>query len=456
MVKRAMKQVPVSSPLHRTLNARQFGLKLIANVTYGYTSASFSGRMPNVHIADAIVQTGRDILQRTIDMVNHHPTWGARVVYGDTDSLFVEVKGRSLAGAFAVGREIARTATDGVPHPMELELEKVYLPCVLCTKKRYVGYMYETEASRPKFDAKGIETVRRDGCPAERKVLEKSLRLLFTTADLSAVKRYVLRQCDKLETGRASLIDCVFASEVKLGMYKSDESAPPGAQVARYREQVDPNDVVQTGERVPYIVIHRQETARLRDSAQRPEVVLFPGPHGGAPQICAPYYILKRILPALDRVFSLMGVDVSSGTAARRAARAPPRPRAAAQRAPPDDRELPQLEQLRALRRAMPRPPLRRVRERPRRGGPAPRASGSWNGGTIRWCATARVLRAALGRRLRVPHPRLPVPLHACQSRTPPGGGDGTRWAACGPARPPRRRAAARVVRCTAAAPAGH
>ena len=53
MVKRAMKQVPVSSPLHRTLNARQFGLKLIANVTYGYTSASFSGRMPNVHIADA-------------------------------------------------------------------------------------------------------------------------------------------------------------------------------------------------------------------------------------------------------------------------------------------------------------------------------------------------------------------------------------------------------------------
>ena len=31
-------------------------LKLIANVTYGYTSASFSGRMPNVHLADAIVQ----------------------------------------------------------------------------------------------------------------------------------------------------------------------------------------------------------------------------------------------------------------------------------------------------------------------------------------------------------------------------------------------------------------
>lgn len=78
MVKRSMKRLPGGSPLHRTLNARQFGLKLIANVCYGYTSASFSGRLPNVHIADAIVQTGRETLCATIQMVEAHPTWGAR------------------------------------------------------------------------------------------------------------------------------------------------------------------------------------------------------------------------------------------------------------------------------------------------------------------------------------------------------------------------------------------
>ena len=38
------------------LNARQFGLKLIANVTYGYTAAGFSGRMPMAELADSIVQ----------------------------------------------------------------------------------------------------------------------------------------------------------------------------------------------------------------------------------------------------------------------------------------------------------------------------------------------------------------------------------------------------------------
>ena len=52
-------------------------------------------------------------------------------------------------------------------------------------------------------------------CAAERKVLEKALRLLFTSGDISAVKAYVLRQCDKLQCGRASLLDLVFANEVR-------------------------------------------------------------------------------------------------------------------------------------------------------------------------------------------------------------------------------------------------
>ena len=32
------------------LDARQLGLKLIANVTYGYTAANYSGRMPCVEV----------------------------------------------------------------------------------------------------------------------------------------------------------------------------------------------------------------------------------------------------------------------------------------------------------------------------------------------------------------------------------------------------------------------
>ena len=71
--------------LGKMLDARQLGLKMIANVTYGYTAASFSGRMPCVEIADSIVRKGRETLERAIQLVNSTPEWKARVVYGDTD-----------------------------------------------------------------------------------------------------------------------------------------------------------------------------------------------------------------------------------------------------------------------------------------------------------------------------------------------------------------------------------
>ena len=58
-------------------------------------------------------------------MVEAHPKWRARVVYGDTDSLFVMVPGRSQAAAFKIGAEIARSVTAANPSPITLKLEKV-------------------------------------------------------------------------------------------------------------------------------------------------------------------------------------------------------------------------------------------------------------------------------------------------------------------------------------------
>lgn len=53
--------------------------------------------------------------------------------------------------------------------------------CVEC--QRYVGYKYESvDQKEPTFEAKGIETVRRDTCPAVSKILEKSLRYLCVLA----------------------------------------------------------------------------------------------------------------------------------------------------------------------------------------------------------------------------------------------------------------------------------
>lgn len=82
-------------------------------------------------IGDSVVSKGREILERSLRVVNSHPTWQARVVYGDTDSLFIHLPGRSRLRAFEIGQEIATEITQMFPKPIKLKFEKVYMPCIL-------------------------------------------------------------------------------------------------------------------------------------------------------------------------------------------------------------------------------------------------------------------------------------------------------------------------------------
>ncbi|TVY43807.1 DNA polymerase zeta catalytic subunit [Lachnellula subtilissima] len=307
MVKSGMKVDKDDKALQRLLNNRQLALKLIANVTYGYTSASFSGRMPCSEIADSIVQTGRETLEKAIALIHSVKRWGAEVVYGDTDSLFVYLKGRTKDQAFDIGEEIAKTVTNMNPRPIKLKFEKVYLPCVLLAKKRYVGFKYEhRNQTEPEFDAKGIETVRRDGTPAEQKIEEKALKVLFRTADLSQVKSYFQKQCEKIMKGSVSIQDFCFAREVKLGTYSDKGPPPPGALISTKRMLEDARAEPQYGERIPYVVITGAPGARLIDRCVAPEELL----ENDHSELDAEYYISKNLIPPLERIFNLVGANV--------------------------------------------------------------------------------------------------------------------------------------------------
>ncbi|KAI2620555.1 hypothetical protein GGR54DRAFT_104581 [Hypoxylon sp. NC1633] len=307
MVKSGMKQDKDDKTLQQLLNNRQLALKLLANVTYGYTSASFSGRMPCSEIADSIVQTGRETLERAIALIHSVEKWKAEVVYGDTDSLFIYLPGRTKDQAFDIGNEIAKAVTDMNPRPVKLKFEKVYHPCVLLAKKRYVGYKYESKDQvKPDFDAKGIETVRRDGTPAEQMIEEKALKVLFETADLSQVKSYFQRQCEKIMRGAVSIQDFCFAREVKLGTYSDKGPPPPGALISTRKMIEDARAEPQYGERVPYVVVSGAPGARLIDRCVAPEELLA----NSHLQLDAEYYISKNLIPPLERIFNLVGANV--------------------------------------------------------------------------------------------------------------------------------------------------
>ncbi|KAM4522166.1 DNA polymerase zeta catalytic subunit isoform 2-T2 [Odontesthes bonariensis] len=309
MVKQSMKSYKQDKALMKLLDARQLGLKLIANVTFGYTAANYSGRMPSVEVGDSIVHKARETLERAIKMVNDTKKWGARVVYGDTDSMFVLLKGATKEQAFKIGNEIAEAVTATNPKPVKLKFEKVYLPCVLQTKKRYVGYMYENpDQKEPVFDAKGIETVRRDGCPAVSKILERSIKLLFETRDISQVKQFVQRQCLKVLDGRASMQDLTFAKE-----YRGSGSYRPGAcvpalELTRRMMSYDRRLEPRVGERVPYVVVYGTPGVPLIQLVRWPMEVL----QDPSLRLNATYYITKQILPPLGRMLQLVGVDVFS------------------------------------------------------------------------------------------------------------------------------------------------
>ncbi len=65
-------------------------------------------------------------------------------------------------------------------------------------------------------------------------VLEKSLRILFTSRDVSLVRRYVERQCGKVLDGRGNLQDYMFAKEYRGKEYYRPGACVPALELAKY------------------------------------------------------------------------------------------------------------------------------------------------------------------------------------------------------------------------------
>jgi DNA polymerase zeta len=188
---------------------------------------------------------------------------------------------------------------------------QVYFPCILETKKRYVGMAKEHIDQAPVFDAKGIETVRRDGCPAVAKILEKSLRILFENRDVSAIKQYFLhqvyfiifsdlkRQCIKLLEGRVNTRDFIFAKVATILLnsgtclyihakyttavhsqeYRGREQYSPRAcvpalEIARTLSAHDARAEPLVHERVPYVIVCGKPDATLIQLVRQPHMLL--------------------------------------------------------------------------------------------------------------------------------------------------------------------------------------
>jgi DNA polymerase delta subunit 1 len=116
-------------------NGKQLAYKISMNSVYGFTGAG-KGILPCVPIASTTTSKGRAMIEETRNYVEKHFP-GAKVRYGDTDSVMVEFdvgdrKGEeAIAYSWEVGERAAEECSALFKKPNNLELEKVYWPYFL-------------------------------------------------------------------------------------------------------------------------------------------------------------------------------------------------------------------------------------------------------------------------------------------------------------------------------------
>jgi len=127
-------------------NGKQLAYKVSMNSVYGFTGAG-KGILPCVPIASTTTCRGRGMIEETKTYVEANFP-GAKVRYGDTDSVMVEFdvgdrKGvEAIEYSWEIGERAAEECSALFKKPNNLELEKVYWPYFLYSKKRYAAKLW--------------------------------------------------------------------------------------------------------------------------------------------------------------------------------------------------------------------------------------------------------------------------------------------------------------------------
>jgi DNA polymerase zeta len=169
-------------------------------------------------------------------------------------------------------------------------------------KKKYCGMKFESKDQRkPAFEAKGLETVRRDQCALTQKILRNSLITLFRNG-IGAVKTYLYRQWSLILAGGLPVSDFILTGRVR-SRYRGGRVGPVQAVLARRLAEADPGKVVRNKERLAYVIVATPGvTFRLRDCVLTPMELLE---QWDAYTIHSAYYITKHVNAALQRCFGL-------------------------------------------------------------------------------------------------------------------------------------------------------
>ena len=218
-------------------------VKILMNSFYGVLGSP-GCRFYDARLASSITRRGHEIIQKSRDRIEEH---GHRVIYGDTDSLFVLLgDGVDESGAKRIGAELAVTLNDWwqkelareyrLESFLELEFETLYLRFLMPTvrgeqtgsKKRYAGLVRTTDGGTDLI-FKGLESVRTDWTALARRFQRELYRRVFLGLPFEDFVRETLAD---LLAGKLDQ-ELVYRKRLRRAIDEYTRNVPPHVQAAR-------------------------------------------------------------------------------------------------------------------------------------------------------------------------------------------------------------------------------
>jgi DNA polymerase delta subunit 1 len=297
-------------------NGKQLAYKISMNSVYGFTGAG-KGILPCVPIASTTTFRGRGMIEETKNYVEANFP-GAKVRYGDTDSVMVEFdvgdrKGvEAIEYSWEVGERAAEECSALFKKPNNLELEKVYWPYFLYSKKRYAAKLWtkgkDGNMNMDYVDVKGLQLVRRDNTPHMREVCKELLDVVLTSGDTGPPKELAKERAIELLSGDIPNEKLILSQGLS-DSYKVDGrpvsiTSPESCNINQAHVQVvnkmrmrKPGSEPQSGDRVPYILTDTGDSkAKAFEKSEDPKYV----EENNIPVDYKYYFINKFLNPVCD------------------------------------------------------------------------------------------------------------------------------------------------------------
>lgn len=238
------------------LDGLQNAYKVTANSLYGQMGARTSPLYLK-DIAACTTAVGRSMINLAKEFVES--TFAAKVIYGDTDSIFVVFPHRNtglsrLEDTIRQGQDMSSMIKSSLPPPHHLEYEKTFFPFILLSKKRYVGLLYGNDASAtPVQKSMGIALKRRDYASITKIIYGGIIDRLLHQRDVGEAVAFLKRSLNDLADGHYNLDELVITKTLR-SSYKNPNQIAHWVLAQRMKRR-DPGSAPQVNDRIPYVFV---------------------------------------------------------------------------------------------------------------------------------------------------------------------------------------------------------